>query len=192
MGITEITAIAISLAMDCFCVSVSAGIILSPDKVFKTVFKLAALFGLFQSFMFIAGYLGLDSFRVYVEAFDHWIALILLLFVGGKMILEFFEKNDDCDCGVSKIKNYDNTGTLLMLSVATSIDSFAVGISFSTLKTGIMAPSLLIGSASFIFTLIGGYLGRKAGEMIGKKAELAGGIVLVIIGIKVFVEHMKG
>jgi len=192
MGIIEIAAIAISLAMDCFCVSLSAGTAVSGENAKRTALKLAVFFGLFQSGMFLAGYGGLASFRVYVEAFDHWIAFILLLLVGGKMVLEFFEKEDDCECGHVKVKNYDNIRVLLLLSVATSIDSFAVGISFSTLKTGILIPVIMIGIASFIFTIAGGYLGRKAGEMIGKKAELIGGLVLIAIGVKVLLEHYNG
>lgn len=182
MDILTILLIAAGLAMDCFAVSLSAGITLRKTALSYKL-KVAALFGGFQAGMTLAGWLGGSTFASYIETFDHWIAFCLLAFVGGKMIYEaLHEKEEKC--------NYCSNRTLVMLAVATSIDALAVGVSFAFLKAPVILSAALIGSMSFLAPIAGISIGEKAGERLGSKAEIAGGIVLIIIGLKILIEHI--
>ncbi|MBN2753231.1 MAG: manganese efflux pump [Candidatus Goldbacteria bacterium] len=170
--------------MDCFAVSLSAGTCRVKVKT-PILLKMALMFGIFQAGMTLIGWLVGSAFAGIIEAFAHWIAFSLLLAVGGKMIAEALKKEED-KTGL----NYCSVRILLLLSVATSIDALAVGVSFSILKAGLALPVIIIGLASFIFSIAGGLIGRKTGEMLGNKAEIFGGIILIGIGIKILIEHL--
>jgi len=183
MDIISILAVAIALAMDAFSVSITAGIIIeNPD--FSHYFRLAFHFGLFQFMMPVVGYLAGMYMESYIRDYDHWLAFILLVLIGLKMIKDSFNDSD--------IKREDPSkgGTLLLLSIATSIDAMAVGLTLGVLNRPILFPSIVIGLVCSIFSIIGITIGKKVGDIIGKRAEITGGIMLILIGTKILVEHI--
>ena len=184
MLLIEIIIIALSLAMDAFAVSISAastGMI--NDK--RAVFRLSFHFGLFQFLMPVIGwFIGLNIL-VYISLFDHWIAFGLLSFVGIKMMQESRKNNEEI-----KKSNPSKGINLVMLSVATSIDAFAVGLSIGILDVEIWYPSFLIGIITAALSLIGIQLGQKLGRTFGKNMELVGGIVLIFIGLRILFTHI--
>lgn len=182
MDIITIILTAAGLAMDCFAVSLSAGIALKRTALSYKL-KVAFLFGGFQAGMMLLGWFGGSRLASYIETFDHWIAFGLLAFIGAKMIYEaFHEKEEKC--------NYCSNRTLLMLSVATSVDALAVGVSFAFLKVPVMISAAIIGFMSFLAPLAGISIGEKAGEKLGSKAEISGGVILILIGAKILIEHL--
>lgn len=184
MDLISIVLISVGLAMDCFAVAISAG---TTDKNFrlKNIIIMALLFGFFQSGMVLTGWLAGSGFKTLIESYDHWIAFGLLAVIGAKMLKEGFEK--DCECH----SDYTSGKALLWLSFATSIDALAVGVSFSVMRSGLLIPVILIGAASFVFTILGGAIGKKAGQLLGRRAEIAGGLILIGIGVKILLEHLK-
>ena len=184
MGILELFLIAVGLSMDAFAVSVCKG--LSTQKLKLKHYLITGLwFGGFQALMPTLGYLLGSTFQQYITAFDHWVAFVLLLIIGGNMVKE----------GVSKDAEKTNDsfafGTMIVLAVATSIDALAVGITFALLpEVNILAAVLFIGVTTFILSA----LGLKAGNIFGlkykSKAEIAGGIILILIGCKILLEHL--
>ena len=200
MSLLDIILLAIALAMDCFTVSIVCGVMeftVSKSSVNSKLFtvnniilRLAFLFGLFQALMPLLGWLGISFFRHYLEAVDHWIAFALLAFVGGKMIKESFDDEEEQHFNPSRLR------TQLLLAIATSIDALAIGISFAC--TGYNTLSLLtlplwiIGISSFVLSLVGYYLGHRFGSIITRrlKPELFGGLILVFIGVKVLLSHL--
>lgn len=183
--IAEIFLIALGLAMDAFAVSICKG--LAMKKVnFKKMLIIALYFGIFQALMPVIGYLLGASFEAIVTSIDHWIAFILLLFIGINMLREAFSKEEE--------KVTDDTGikTMIVLAIATSIDALAVGISFAFLNVNIVIASSLIGGITFIVSMIGVVLGNKFGDKYRKNAEIFGGVILIIIGIKILLEHLLG
>lgn len=184
MGIVAILAIAVALAMDAFAVAVATGLRLRCSLV-QTV-RMAGAFGVFQFAMPVIGWaLGL-SVRSYIESFDHWVAFVLLAFVGGKMLYEAWKGGED-ECS-----DPTRGGTLLLLALATSIDALAVGISLAALGGSIWTSAAFIAGITFLVCLIGSELGRGFGKILGDWAQVAGGVVLVGIGLKIFIEHMLG
>lgn len=188
MDILSIFAVATALAMDAFAVAVAAGIRLGCAVTAGHVFRLAASFGLFQFGMTVAGWGSGVWLARYIQAFDHWIALGLLLIIGGKMIYESVHDDgaprNDCD---------PTTGwTLFMLSVATSIDAFAVGLSLGVLESGIWLESIVIGLVAAVFTMTGLRLGNVVGMRFSHRIEAVGGIILILIGIRIAVVHVTG
>lgn len=183
--------VAVGLSMDAFAVSVSSGICVKELK-FRHALRASLFFGLFQLAMPIAGWLLGGTFRAYIQRFDHWIAFGLLAMVGGKMVVEFLRSRDPASCGDESEarKSIIDLRTLLVLSVATSIDALAVGLSYSMLGEPILAPSLIIGAVTFGLCLVGVEFGKRIGSAFERWAELAGGIVLVGIGIKIAAEHL--
>jgi putative Mn2+ efflux pump MntP len=183
MNFTEILALSLALAMDAFAVSVASGICLREVNK-RQAFRLAFHFGLFQALMPVIGwYLGL-SIKSLVTIFAPWIAFGLLTFIGVKMIIESREDDkQECDTAKDPTKGL----SLIILSIATSIDALAVGLSFSILNRPIFFAATVIGIVAFIMTVIGIYLGKKVAgaPKLGKIAELTGGTVLVLIGLKV-------
>lgn len=183
----EIWLLAISVAMDCFSVSITSGIILRRI-CWKTFITIAFFFGLFQAMMPMIGWLGTNYFHHLIERFDHWIAFGLLFFLGAKMIKESFGDEED--------QHFDPTrlGTILMLAVATSIDALAVGISFActdmTSWRDILFPITVIGFVSFAFSIAGCLLGVFFGKRINLRAELWAGLILIGIGVKIVIDHM--
>jgi putative Mn2+ efflux pump MntP len=184
MGFTSVLLIAVGLAMDCFAVSLGAGITVSGRGAkIKTALKMAVLFGVFQSAMTGLGWLAGSTFRGFIESFDYLIAFGLLAFVGAKMLVEAFKKGN-------KPADFSGISVLLMLAVATSIDAFAVGISFSVIRMNMLMPVAVIGLVSFILTIIGVEIGNRAGRILGRNAEIAGGLVLMGMGVRILIEHI--
>ena len=195
MNLLDIILLAIALAMDCFTVSIVSGVICVKESGVRRqesvgYLRMAFLFGLFQALMPLIGWLGISHFSHYLEAVDHWIAFGMLAFIGGKMIKESFDEAEE--------KHFDprRLRTQLLLAVATSIDALAVGISFAC--TGydtlfqLTLPLLMIGLASFVLSLLGYYLGRRFGSIITRrlKPELFGGLILILIGVKILFTHL--
>lgn len=185
MDIYSIILIGIGLAMDAFSVSVTEGIVLKRPRL-KDAAKIALFFGGFQFIMPCIGYFLGSAFAKYITAFDHIIAFVLLGFIGGKMIYEAVsEKDEDAE-----IKNPLSLKTLLILAIATSIDALAVGVTFATINVPIVYASVIIGILTYLISAVGVYVGAKFGNLLGKKAEIAGGLVLIGIGIKILIEHL--
>jgi putative Mn2+ efflux pump MntP len=176
--------IPISLAFDAFAVAVCYGIS-SFSLNFKSVFRVALSFGIFQFLMPIAGWYGSTLFKSALEGFDHWIAFGLLLYIGINMILEY-RKGSQCPVK----KDLSRLSTLLLYSLATSIDALAAGIALSMLEKSVWVPASIALISTFFLSLVGVLGGAKIGAKIGGKAELFGGIVLIAIGIKVVLEHV--
>jgi putative Mn2+ efflux pump MntP len=184
MDILSIVFIAFALSMDAFAVSIASGVIIRNQKVKKAV-TFGLMFGGFQMFMPIIGYAAGHTFRSYITTFDHWIAFGLLSMIGAKMIHEAFQMEQQ-ETAASEVTGL----TLLGLSIATSIDALAVGVSFSFLNVNIWGPALLIGVITFGMSFAGVLLGNRCGAMFEKKVEIAGGVILIGIGIKILVEHL--
>lgn len=186
----EIWLLAIGLAMDCFAVSIASGIILKRIQL-RPMLVMALAFGLFQALMPLLGWIGASFFSHLIESIDHWIAFAILFFLGGRMVMESF-KDEDCK------QEFDPTSlkVVLALAVATSIDALAVGVSFAFLGirdcSSILPPIGIIGFVSFAVSLLGLLFGIKFGCGIARKlrAELWGGIILIIIGLKILIEHL--
>ncbi|MDR0589417.1 MAG: manganese efflux pump MntP family protein [Spirochaetaceae bacterium] len=185
--------IALSLSMDALTVSLSAGISIRGLRRFYMV-RAAFFFGLFQFIMPLLGwYLG-KTVQVYVEAYDHWIAFGLLAFIGGKMFIEGFTPKDPTPDGEPSPKNEDirSLGPLAALSLATSIDALAVGVSFTVIGQGIWSSAALIGGITFLVCLTGFGFGKRLGPLFGKWAGRAGGLILIAMGLKILLEHLLG
>lgn len=199
MSILELWLLAVALAMDCFTVSIVFGVLLRKIE-WRTILVVAFLFGLFQVMMPLAGWLATNSFSSLIEDYDHWIAFGLLAFLGGRMIKESF--SDDEEEGEAEVEakhiNPRKLKTQLVFAVATSIDALAVGISFTCLGfntiSSLSLPLLIIGFVSLAFSIVGSLLGIRFGKGVEKrlKPELLGGIVLIIIGVRVLCEHLFG
>ena len=194
MSILELWLLAVALAMDCFTVSIVFGVLL------RTILAVAFLFGLFQAMMPLAGWLATNSFSSLIEDYDHWIAFGLLAFLGGRMIKESFSDDEEEGEAEAEAKHINprKLKTQLVFAVATSIDALAVGISFTCLGfntiSSLSLPLLIIGFVSLVFSIVGSLLGIRFGKGVEKrlKPELLGGIVLIIIGIRVLCEHLFG
>lgn len=186
MPLITIILLAIGLSMDAFAVSVSSGLII-PNATRSHGLKMALYFGVFQAVMPIAGWLTGHSVRRLIAGADHWIAFVLLGFIGGKMIYEAF-------CNDAERKTFDpmQHRTLLMLSIATSIDALAVGLTFALLGTPLFPSVLIIGLTTFLISGAGVYMGKQWGKYLGRWVELAGGLILIGIGLKILIEHLLG
>jgi putative Mn2+ efflux pump MntP len=176
--------IAVSLSLDAFAVCLGVGAAQScPDR--KSEFRLAGFFGLFQALMPVLGWLAGVTIIRFIGQFDHWIAFGLLAYVGINMIRSGLKKSEKAACeDPSRGKN------LFILSIATSIDAFAVGLTLGLLKVQVYLPALFIGLVTFSLSVVGLFLGKKLGEKFGKRMEFVGGIVLILIGIRVLVTHL--
>ncbi len=186
MNLFLVVPIALALAMDAFAVAV--GLNVAPKGLDRSqIFRLGLFFGFFQFMMPLIGWLAGQGFLRYIRLVDHWVAFVLLCFIGGRMVLASFR-----DKQTKEKISYDPTKglTLVMLSVATSIDAFAVGLSFAALEEGILYPSLIIGVVAFLLTVGGARLGPLVGKLAGKWAEFCGGLILIFIGIKILVDHL--
>ena len=183
MGILEIILVSISLAMDAFAVSICKG--LSMRKLdWKKAFIIAMYFGGFQALMPIIGYLLGATFSNLVASIDHWIAFGLLTIIGSNMIKESFDDE------IEKRNDRVDFKTMIVLAIATSIDALAVGVTFAFFKTSMIGPVISIGVITFILSLLGVKIGNKFGDKFQNKAELVGGIILIIIGTKILLEHL--
>jgi len=186
MDIFTLLLIAAGLAMDAFAVALCKGLTMKK-LVIKHAVVIAVFFGVFQAIMPVIGWFLGKQFEAYITAFDHWIAFVLLLFLGVKMI---FEALKDEDADVLSAYKLD-VKELIVLSLATSIDALAVGITFAFLKTDIVFAVSIIGIITFMISFLGVFLGNKFGIRYKKKAEIAGGIALVFIGLKILFEHLE-
>ena len=183
MELFEIIVIAIGLAMDAFAVSVCKG--LSMKKIdWKKAIIIAVYFGIFQALMPVLGYFLGSSFSAFVQKVDHWIAFILLSIIGVNMIKE------STDDEVEKRNDNVDFKTMVVLAIATSIDALAVGVTFAFFEVNILLAISIIGIITFILSIFGVIIGNKFGDKFQNKAELAGGIILIIIGVKILLEHL--
>lgn len=174
--------------MDAFAVSVCKG--LGMHRVnYAHALVIALFFGVFQGLMPVIGWLVGSTFAAYVTAVDHWIAFALLAFVGGKMLWDaFHDGGEEADDETSTQKL--DLRELFMLAIAISIDALAVGISFSFLQIDIVAAALIIGCTTFVLSLVGVVVGNRFGARFEKPSQVAGGIVLIAIGLKILLEHL--
>lgn len=187
----EALILAFALAMDCFAVSIASGIIMKRVK-WQPMLLMATLFGLFQAVNPVVGWVGTDYCHNLIANFDHWIAFLILAFLGGRMVVESFKKEE------KKNFNPESMKVIFTMAIATSIDAFAVGISFSCMGIKswgeLLFPLVAIGAVSFLLSIVGLFFGIKFGERYAQRlrAELWGGLILIAIGVKVLVEHTLG
>lgn len=184
MDYFTILAIALGLSFDTFAVSLSYGVVRS-SIIFKQATRFAIVLAFFQGGLTIAGYFLGSIISGSLKAMDHWVALILLAFLGIKMIYEGLKKS-----GEDETKDFSSTIVLLTLALGTSIDAFAVGISFALLDVKIWEAGILIGAVTFLASMTAIRIGKSAGERLGNKVEIIGGLILIAIGLKIFLEHM--
>lgn len=178
----------IGLAMDAFAVSICKGLAMRKVNK-KQCFVIALFFGGFQALMPVVGWLLGSRFEQYIVSVDHWIAFFLLGLIGGKMIWEAIREKEDHDI-VEHLDAPLDIKELFVMAVATSIDALAVGITFAFLGTPILEASLIIGVTTFVICVIGVYVGNFFGSKYKCKASIAGGMILVLLGIKILLEHL--
>jgi putative Mn2+ efflux pump MntP len=188
MDLPTILLIALGLSMDAVAVALASGCSAGRGKVdARHALLMAFFFGLFQTLMPFAGWMAGLSFKKLITGIDHWLAFILLVAIGGKMI---HEARRDADCRVHG--GNLRLPVLLGLAVATSIDALAVGLSFSALAVDIALPVLLIGLVTFTLSLLAVFVGNRFGAWLAGRAEILGGLILVAIGLKILLEHLRG
>ena len=204
MGLFELFLLAIGLSMDAFAVAICAGLTM-PKTNIKKALAIGLYFGIFQAVMPLIGYMAATLFADKIIAYDHWIAFALLCFLGGKMIAESLKKEGCADrvcpeetcadraCpGGKKPDRAEasvNPAKMLPLALATSIDALAVGVSFAFLRVNIVPAVLFIGLTTFAISMAGVKIGNAFGTRFKSKAELTGGVILVLIGLKILLEH---
>ena len=207
MSLIDIILLAVALAMDCLTVSIVSGVLVftvdslqftddyingSEGLASKSTvnLRMAFFFGLFQAMMPLIGWLGISHFQTYMEAYDHWIAFGLLAFIGGRMVWESLHPEEEQHFNPRRLR------TQLLLAVATSIDALAIGISFActgfTSLGQLTLPLIIIGAVSFLFSLIGYQVGARFGKSASQrlKPELLGGVILILIGVKILASHL--
>ena len=183
MGLAELFVLAVGLSMDAFAVSVCKG--LAGGRIGAGEMGLAGIwFGGFQALMPVLGYILGAAFADYITAFDHWIAFVLLAVIGGNMIKEAFSSEEE------EVNNSFGARTMCVMAVATSIDALAVGITFAFLKVNIIAAAVFIGCTTFVFSAAGVKIGSVFGTRYKSRAELAGGVILILLGLKILLEHL--
>jgi putative Mn2+ efflux pump MntP len=185
--ILSIFFIAVGLSVDCFAVALGGSVAAREHYWLRTV-RVALSFGFFQALMPVLGWLAGRTVVDYIADYDHWVAFVLLAAVSGRMFWEAFHH------GENREKELDITrGFLLItLSIATSIDALAVGLSFAFIRVDIAVASPIIGVVAFIATIIGFVLGKKAGKLISKRAEIIGGVILLVIAFRILLGHLLG
>ncbi len=184
MKLFEILLIGVGLSMDAAAVSMTNG--MCYEMNWKRVLSIALSFGIFQGLMPLIGYFAGSLFAQRIAAFDHWIALVLLALIGGKMIFDGLHPDS-----VETVKPF-SFSLLMVQSIATSIDALAVGVSFAAMSVNIFAAVTLIAVTTFAISAAAVRIGVRVGDKLGAKAEIFGGTILVLIGIKIFAEHMWG
>ncbi len=185
MGTLELILLAVGLSMDAAAVSISNSLCIKKITV-KNILQMAVMFALFQAIMPLIGYFAANAFADVIKQFDHWIALILLSIIGGKMLHEAItaENKQDCDLISMTLK------LLLVQAVATSVDALAVGVSLSALNVNIYYSISCIGVITFICCITAVLIAKRFGNLLGKRAGVVGGLILIAIGVKIFLEHM--
>lgn len=185
MGFVELFLIGVGLSMDAFAVSICKG--LNMKKInYKHALIIGGFFGGFQALMPLLGWALGSRFEQYIESVDHWIAFILLAFIGGKMVYESIKDGDDDEESAHQDKL--DIKELFTLAVATSIDALAVGVTFAFLKVSIVPSITLIGITTFVISVGGVVIGNRFGSKYKNKAEIAGGMILILIGLKILIE----
>ena len=184
MDLLTTALIGIGLSMDCFAVSLAIGTTTKTRLIYAATI-IALCFGAFQAGMTVIGWAAGVSLIGLISAYDHWIAFILLAIVGGKMIWEGVSGSDD-EAPLEVIRIVP----VIVLSFATSIDALAIGISFGVLQTAVFIPALIIGIVSFGISFVGVMLGERLESFLGNKMEIFGGVILILIGIRILTEHM--
>jgi putative Mn2+ efflux pump MntP len=184
MHILTILVIAFALAMDAFAVSITSGIAIKRLRI-EHALRIAFFFGLFQAVMPVMGWLAGAGMKDFISGVDHWIAFGLLSLIGCKMIYESTKMEPEKK-GINPLNIY----VLLFFSMATSIDALAVGISFAFLQIAIITPAVVIGIVTFSLSFLGVSVGNRLGHFFEQKIELAGGLILIAIGIKILVDHL--
>ncbi len=184
MNTLTIFIIALGLAMDAFAVSITSGIAIKRLRI-RYALRIALFFGAFQAIMPVIGWFAGLGMRDLISAIDHWIAFTLLLIVGCKMIYESTVMDEEKDK-----KDPLNLYVLIILSVATSIDALAVGLSLSFINVAIIAPAVIIGVITFLLFFLGVYVGDRFGHFFESRIEILGGMILIGIGIRILIEHM--
>ena len=183
MNILDIILIGISLSMDAFAVSICKGMSIYNNK-YKNGIVIGLYFGIFQAIMPIIGYLIGFRFHDLIVNIDHWVAFVLLLIIGIKMIKSAILDENTIDNNIS-------LKTMLSLSIATSIDALIIGITLSFLNVNLLISVSIIGIITFVLSLIGVIIGNKVGERLGVKSQILGGFILIVIGLKILFEHLK-
>lgn len=175
--------VAIGLCFDTFAVSISSGVA-KQEIIFRDALKIAFILAFFQSAMPLAGWGLGEQVKSLISDYDHWVAFSILFLLGLKMIFESFKKE--------KKKDFDPLKGWIMVSmaIATSIDALAVGVSFSFVNIPILISALIIGFVTFMASMLGILFGKKTGKYFGKKIEITGGIILILIGVKILIEHL--
>lgn len=181
----SISLIAVGLSADCFAVALSGGIS-NMNHSWKQVLRVSFSFGLFQALMPVLGWLAGRTVVEFIADYDHWIAFILLVVVSARMLWESFRSEHSRDKEVDITKGF----LLLTLSIATSIDALAVGLSFAFLEVNIALASPTIGVVAFLATMIGFILGKRASRLVGKRAEALGGLILLAIAFRILLSHI--
>jgi len=181
MNFITIIIIAIGLSMDSFAVSIANGLIIKKLSFYKAL-SISLTLGIFHIIMPLTGWLLGSKLNILIHNFDHWLAFLLLSFIGGKMIYESL--NSKQEPKTLKLK------TFIIQSFATSIDALAVGLSFAILDMNIISPILIIGLTCFLFSFLGLYIGKFIGDKLGSTVELFGGLILIGIGTKILIEHL--
>ena len=183
MSIFDIILIGFSLAMDAFAVALCKGLSIKKINI-KSCLTVGLYFGIFQSLMPLLGFILATNFQHFIIKIDHWVVFLLLIFIGFKMIIDVFLKEDNID---DKI----NFKTMIGLSIATSLDAFAIGITLSFLNVNLIISIIVIGFITFILSTFGVLIGNKVGSMLGIKSQLIGGLILITIGLKILFEHLN-
>ena len=180
MNYLEIIILALALSADAFAVSISSGVCVKHVKMTQSL-KMAMFFGLFQGIMPLIGWFAGSTFYYYIKDYGNWIALALLCGIGTKMIFGSFDHENE------RFRNYFSTKILFILAIATSIDALASGFSLNFLEIDIFIPAIVITAITFLISLLGIFIGKKAGNIFGRKAEIAGGLILIGIGVKLVI-----
>jgi putative Mn2+ efflux pump MntP len=183
MDIALVLVIGLGVSLDCFAVAIAGSISMRSISVPQAV-RASLAFGVFQAAMLALGWLAGNSMVDLIGRFDHWVAFGLLSLVGGKMLWEARKADDDREQG-----DITRGLPLLILSIATSIDSLAVGLTLGFLESSILIAALIIGSVTFLVSAAGFYAGAKVGPLLGRWAEVLGGLVLIGIGVRILVAH---
>ena len=183
--IVIISGIGVGLAMDAFAVSVASGSVFKELHI-RHALRMAFFFGAFQAVMPLLGYAAGNTFAEHIVSFDHWIAFGLLVLIGGKMIYEAF-KIEEVE---KKPQNPSNLVVLVALSIATSIDALAVGVTLSVVTHHIYTSVILIGVITFALSYVGYEIGKKMGHFFENKIEILGGLILIAIGVKILISHL--
>lgn len=188
MGFIELFLIGVGLSMDAFAVAVCKGLAMKKIN-FKHALVIALFFGGFQALMPFLGWALGRQFEQYITSIDHWIAFGLLCFIGGKMIFDVFHEGKEDEACPQEEPKLD-IKQLFLMAIATSIDALAVGISFAFLEVSIVPAIIEIGCTTFVLSIVGVVIGNKFGNKYQEKATLTGGVILILIGIKILLEHL--